>query len=178
MKWSRWTPETHARLIDLYFAGHGAKEIAAMLGRTEHSVRLRLLNSSYSSRRIKTAGDLPQAAVSSKCAAEEFETDAGDYQARARAEMELQQARREERGKIEEVKRQLVEDRIVAEFTRQLRDLPRTPLRVVAPKAPSRDLGAPANQPCFAGEVAPSRKRPVTRFEQRLQLACVACGFL
>lgn len=135
MKWSRWTPETHARMVDLYFAGYGAKEIAAMLGRTEHSVRLRLLNSGYSSRRIKRAEDFAQPVAPST--AGELEADDGQYQARARAEMELQQSRREERGKIEEVKRQLVEDRIVEEFSRQLGDLPRMPLRVVAPAPPA-----------------------------------------
>lgn len=140
MKWSRWTPETHARLIDLYFAGYGAKEIAAMLGRTEHSVRLRLLNSGYSSRRIKTADDLPARAAASADAIEQADLNDDGYQARALAELELQQARREERAKIEEVKRQLVEDRIVEEFARQLGELPRTPLRVVAPRPPSRDL--------------------------------------
>ena len=139
MKWSRWTPEACSRLMDLYFAGYSAKQIAAMTGRTEHAVRLRLLGSGYSSRRIKTDGEalssLPPKPSPLPAMVEE-PVIGQDYEARARAEMEAQEARRDERGKIEEAKRQLLEDRIAGEFRAHLCDLPRSPLRMVAPAPP------------------------------------------
>jgi hypothetical protein len=122
--------------MDLYLGGYSAKEIAAMMGRTEHAVRLRLLGSGYSSRRIKTDAEVPQPCATpaspSVCGVNET-TEAHYYETRARAELEAQMARREERGKVEEAKRLLLEDRIAAEFSRVLSDLPRTPLKIAAP---------------------------------------------
>ena len=136
MKWSRWTPEACSRLMDLYFGGYSAKEIAAMIGRTEHAVRLRLLGNGYSSRRIKSGTDpgVPAATAASAGPLDGVEEPGADYyESKARAELEVQQARREERGKVEEAKRQLLEDRIAGEFARVLSDLPRTPLGISAP---------------------------------------------
>jgi transposase-like protein len=139
MKWSRWTPEACSRLMDLYFAGYSAKQIAAMMGRTEHAVRLRLLGSGYSSRKVKIHGQpAPETVVEPEpLPAMKVETpDEQYYEARARAEMEAQEARRDERSKIEEAKRQLLEDRIAEDFRTHLCDLPRSPIRVVAPAPP------------------------------------------
>jgi len=136
MKWSRWTPEACSRLMDLYLGGYSAREIAAMMGRTEQAVRLRLLGSGYSSRRIKTDTEVPTAkadiALPSPLDAHE-KADSDYYETRARAELEAQLARREERGKVEEAKRLLLEDRIAAEFSRVLSDLPRAPLKLAPP---------------------------------------------
>lgn len=96
MKWSRWTPEACSRLMDLYLGGYSAREIAAMMGRTEQAVRLRLLGSGYSSRRIKTDTEVPTAkadiALPSPLQAHE-EDDSAYYETRARAELEAQRAR-------------------------------------------------------------------------------------
>lgn len=129
MKSRLWSQDEVDRLVSLYVNGYAAGEIAKMVARTEQSVRLKLLGLGYSSRR-QVVGDPPlekEETFSEAC--EQF-ADQSTYDEeaveKARRELACAERRRQERAKVEEAKRMLLEDRILLEFRKHLCDLPRS----------------------------------------------------
>jgi hypothetical protein len=129
----RWTEPEIAKALGLHESGFPPAEIAMMLNRTESSVRLKFLSLGYSSRRMdvdKPVGVAPATPLEFPTSMErDPEIQAPDlepdfYRARAEKELELGKTRREEREKVEEAKREILEDRIVEEFRRHLCNLP------------------------------------------------------
>lgn len=148
MNSNSWTEREIARALALYAEGLPCGEIATAVGRSETALRLKLLKLGYSSRRVivDEPAALPAAAPLAATAGLAVDHDAdevGDlYLDRARREIEVGERCRADRERVNEAKQQLLEDRILDEFRRQLGDLPRgwmpmaPPPRVPASKDP------------------------------------------
>ena len=122
-----WTQEEIDRMLESYERGYPSCEIAVMVGRTEASVRYKLLNLGYSTRRLvcETGTPCPPLVpVAPVSIAREIEEES-EFELRARRELDLGERRKEEREKVEDAKREILEERIVEEFRRTLCDLPR-----------------------------------------------------
>jgi hypothetical protein len=128
MNASRWTSEDVERILGLYERGYPSREIAEMLGRTEASVRYKILSLGFSTRRL-VCDSAVQSAPPPVPGPEPTVARASDPTEetilRARRELELGERRKEEREKVEDAKREILEERIVDEFRRTLCDLPR-----------------------------------------------------
>ncbi len=128
-----WTQEEIDRVLEHYERGYPSREIAQMVGRTEASVRYKLLSLGYSTRQLvcdatpepcasePSLGSVEKAPVHMPAQREEPRA----YEIRARRELELGEQRRQEREQIESAKREILEEKIVEEFRRSLCDLPR-----------------------------------------------------
>ena len=132
-----WTEQEIQKALQLYEAGYPCDEIGQMLGRTESSVRLKLLSLGLSSRRVEVEPEpeiaagisvphvpQPMKTLPLNKPAQELIVESNPYELRARREMELGEQRRAEREKVEDAKRGILEDRILEEFRKTLCNLP------------------------------------------------------
>jgi hypothetical protein len=128
LKSRRWTEEEVGRFLSLYEAGYPSREIAVMLSRTESSVRFKVLSLGYSSRRRdpEEAG-APKRPTPPPQPLRPTETpcDKTPFEIRAEREIELGEQRKEDREKVDEAKRAILEERILDEFRRSLCDMPK-----------------------------------------------------
>jgi len=119
----RWSAEETARALALYRSGYASTAIAEMLGRTEASVRLKLLGMGYSSKQLLPAEadqDTSPLETLSLPSPKIAEAEPDSLEDIARRELEAREWRQAERAKIDEAKREILEDRIVAEFHNHL----------------------------------------------------------
>jgi len=127
-------------MLELYEGGYRCVEIASMLGRTESSVRLKLLGMGLSSRRILSA--VAESEPLDEIVTDEVPSEVAEDVVRLRAqrELELRERRVEDRKQIDDAKRDILEDRILEEFKRHLCNLPRleksAPLTIVPRPGP------------------------------------------
>ncbi len=125
----RWDDQEVNKALDYFKDGLPAGEIARLLGRTESSVRFKLYSLGYSTAQIEndavpeSVAPLPIAKPKLESVVEEAESH---YEARARRELEVSEMRRSEREKVDDAKRQILEDRILEDFRRSLCDLPKS----------------------------------------------------
>ncbi len=137
-----WSPEEIDKALRLYESGYPWGEIAAIVGRTELSVRLKFLSLGYSTRKLcpKTAVPNRPTLEALRPAPNVEELDDEDYyEERARKELEVGAHRRGERQKVEEAKKAILEDRIVEEFRRHFCAAPPLAAIPAPPPAPSKD---------------------------------------
>jgi len=127
-------------MLELYEGGYRCVEIASMWGRTESSVRLKLLGMGLSSRRILSA--VAESEPLDEIVTDEVPSEVAEDVVRLRAqrELELRERRVEDRKQIDDAKRDILEDRILEEFKRHLCNLPRleksAPLTIVPRPGP------------------------------------------
>jgi predicted phosphodiesterase len=131
MKAQVWSKREIDKLFRLLSAGHGASEIAALLERTEASVRYKILNLGYSSRRVEGpeatnefCGDPGSSSL------DEMPVLVEQLRAHAGEQLKKGEERREIRNLVNEYKSDVLEERILDEFRQRLLDLP---LRIDVP---------------------------------------------
>lgn len=147
MKSKSWSEDEVSRLLGLYELGFPSGEIASKLGRSESSVRLKVLSMGLSSRRILRqiiTSELPAPRVPEERIPEETATlEEEAIRLRAERELELREQRREDRSQVDDAKREILEQRIVDEFRSHLCDLPQSisvRLPPIVQASPSADV--------------------------------------
>jgi hypothetical protein len=142
MNYRRWSDEDTAKALRLYEAGYPPLDIAQMLGRTESSVRLKLLGLGYSSRRIVRADSDPSSNRQSELydAAPHaiIESEEAEIGFLARIDLDKRNRRKEEREKLDEAKSEIIADRIVQILAAELSTFPRQ-IFIAPPAPPSKD---------------------------------------
>lgn len=130
MKTQLWTKAEIANLLGRFATGQPAPEIASVLGRTEASVRYKLHNMGYSTRRVTE----PRPTISgpSEACDDLRETQIDEESTRGKAQQDLlrTESRREIRALENDYKQDALEERILKEFREKLLDLP---LRIEIP---------------------------------------------
>ncbi len=144
----RWTKIDQERLLESFRSGLPCRRIADLLGRTESSVRLKLLGLGLSSKRF-----------SGSEATEEFGNNPLDFgfasvpdqaeetgnpeqiaiRMRAEREIENRERRMEDRQAVDEAKSEILAERIASELLEHLRELP-AKIEVVLPEVPERKV--------------------------------------
>jgi hypothetical protein len=141
MNYRKWTEEETAKILRLYEGGYPAVEIAQMMGRTESSVRLKLLGLGYSSRRV--ISDSITEDSTSFCERQllsqvDHESPDDEISLIALRDLETKSRRREEREKIDEAKNQIIAERIVSIISEELKSFPRQ-VSVAPPPLPIKN---------------------------------------
>ena len=149
-----------SRLLGLYELGFPSGEIASKLGRSESSVRLKVLSMGLSSRRILRqiiTSELPAPLIPEERIPEETATlEEEAIRLRAERELELREQRREDRSQVDDAKREILEQRIVDEFRSHLCDLPQSisvRLPPIVQASPSADVAVLVVGDVHIGEV-------------------------
>ena len=132
MKLRFWTEEEVARLLNMYEMAYQPGAIAATLGRSESSVRLKMLSLGLSSRRILKAV-IEEEESSEIPEPEETSIEENAIRLRAERELEIREQRGALRTQVEDAKREILEQRIIDEFRRHLCDLP----QIISVRLPS-----------------------------------------
>lgn len=117
MKTQLWTKREVDRLLRMFEAGHPASEMASLLGRTEASVRHKLLNMGFSSRRIIEPAFEEEAPPDTRI-------EEALLREKANKELEVLESRREVRAVTSEYKADILEERVLSEFRKTLFDMP------------------------------------------------------
>jgi len=122
MKAKIWTKSEVGKLLRMLESGHPASVMAKLLGRSEASVRHKILNLGFSSRRVLEADSFDK--VETPPFSDEIEVTENEIALRAREELERTECRRALREVVQDEKLSLLEERILQEFRAQLADLP------------------------------------------------------
>lgn len=137
MKVRFWTEEEVSRLLQLYELGYQPGAIAVTLGRSEASVRLKMLSLGLSSGQVSKTVRKEEISPGLR-APEETSIEEEAIRLRAKRELEVREQRAELRMQVDDVKREILEQRIIDDFRRHLCDLPQS-ISVRLPSVPPVD---------------------------------------
>jgi hypothetical protein len=162
-----WTQAEIERMLELYEGGLGCGDISEELTRTESAVRYKLYGMGLSSRRIEPQAGSEEDGLGVNLPLPDSQDGenflrSDEYNVRAQRELDSSEVRKRDRQKVEEAKREILEERIVAEFRMQLTDA--LPTRIVAPPRSPRPATGPAATAVLvisdmhAGQVVDSRE--------------------
>lgn len=161
MKARIWTKNEVGKLLRMLETGHPAAVMAQLLGRSEASVRYKILNLGFSSRQVFEADEISR--YDGPPFTDEIEVTEDEVALNAVQELERTEARRAVRDIVQDGKQDILETRILEEFRQRLGNIP---IRIVIPPLPSskfnreatRDTAVLVISDCHIGQVVDPRE--------------------
>ncbi len=165
MKARIWTKNEVGKLLRMLESGHPAAVMAQLLGRSEASVRHKILNLGFSSRQVLESDGFSRS--DGPPFADELEVAEDEIALKAVQEMERTETRRAVRDIVHDGKLDILESRILEQFRLQLGNIP---VRIEIPPLPSSgfnreptcDTAVLVISDCHIGQVVDPRELDAT----------------